>query len=93
MTHEELEELSNNLSSKTGLNVIFWYTAASYIPNKIEDYLIENIKEEDKTYYIVIKDGNDPVDSKIYFRTYSTNWVDLYETAKQILRLLKYEID
>lgn len=83
MTGKELEDISTKLSDKTGIYVIFWYT---YSP---DEYGLGDPPEEDKTYYVVIKDALDPTDSNIYFRTYSDNWEKLYEITKQILKVIK----
>ena len=83
MTSEELEDISTKLSDETGIYVIFWYTYSS------DEYDLNDPPEEDKTYYVVIKDVLDPTNSNIYFRTYSDNWEKLYEITEQILKVIK----
>lgn len=83
MTNLELENLSINLSKKYGIYVVFWYACCS------STYGLDDPPEEDKSYYVVIKDGPDPIDSNIYFRTYSDNWEKLYEMTEQILKVIK----
>lgn len=80
MTGKELEAIGNKLSEKTGLMVIFWYTEG-------------RTGEEDKTYYVVIKDQIDRDEAITYFRYSSDDWKEVYDATKQTLKLFKYEID
>lgn len=89
MTGKELENIGNKLSEKTGLIIVFWYTA-EYIEGRREDEL----EEKDKTYHVVVKkDESKYYDSGLYFKYRSNNWEELYEITTQLLKLLKYEVN
>lgn len=92
MKSSELEEISETLSNKTGLTVVFWYTLPATW-DLMEELLDEDsIEEKDKTYHVMFRDMPYRDHCNVYFRLKGT-WERVYETTKQVLKLIGYEID
>lgn len=77
-----LEKKGKELSDKTGLTVIFWYTYS----------VVDDKPQDDRTYYSVVKDQIDAAESTIYFRYSSDNLEKTYKTTKKALKLLEYKV-
>lgn len=77
-----LEKKGKELSDKTGLTVIFWYTYS----------VVDDKPQDDRTYYSVVKDQIDAAESTIYFRYSSDNLKKTYKTTKKALKLLEYKV-
>lgn len=92
MTQNELDKISEVLSNKTGLTVVFWYTLPMTWNLTGELIDEDSIEEKDKTYHVMFRDMPYRDQCNVYFKLKGT-WERVYETSKQVLKLIGYEIN